>query len=322
MADDIVVSIFCLAYNHEEYIRDALEGFISQKTDFKYEVLINDDASTDKTADIIREYQNEYPDIIKPVFQTENQYSKHVNIYDTFIRPNVKGKYIAVCEGDDYWISPDKLQKQVDILERHPEYSACTHATMKYDYRTKSKVVFNPTDFDYVFDFFDIVSWKEKHFLTSSLMARKEYFNIPNEIRMGRVGDYPRAVYLATKGAIYYMKDVMSVYRYFTPGSWTSNNLTSNEKKISNLDDKMDFLVRLNIFTEKKYEDSIFRVMQEVQFEKTYWLEDYKKIMNDYREMVKCADKRKKVMIYANYYFPGLCKSKLGQKIITKRKGR
>jgi len=116
------VSICCLAYNHEPYIRDCLDGFMIQQTNFDFEVLIHDDASTDKTAEIIREYEKKYPDIIKPIYQTENQYSKRVGITRVFQFPRARGKYIAMCEGDDYWTDPLKLQKQVDFLESNPDY--------------------------------------------------------------------------------------------------------------------------------------------------------------------------------------------------------
>lgn len=119
---DIKVSICCLAYNHELYIRQCLGGFLMQKCNFKFEVLIHDDASIDKTASIIKEYQTEYPDIIIPIYQTENQYSKGVKPTFAFNLPRIKGKYIALCEGDDYWTDPLKLQRQVDFLEENSEY--------------------------------------------------------------------------------------------------------------------------------------------------------------------------------------------------------
>ena len=120
MDSDIKISIICNAFNHARYIRDTLDGFVMQKTDFKFEILIHDDASTDETADIIREYEAKYPDLIKPIYQKENQYSKDVWITDVFQLRRSKGKYIALCEGDDYWTDPDKLQKQYDALESHP----------------------------------------------------------------------------------------------------------------------------------------------------------------------------------------------------------
>ena len=113
MNNHIMVSVICNVFNHEAYIRDALEGFVSQKTNFPFEVLIHDDASTDKSADIIHEYEAKYPNLIKPIYQTQNQYSRGGGITRKFQIPRVKGKYIAMCEGDDYWTDENKLQKQV-----------------------------------------------------------------------------------------------------------------------------------------------------------------------------------------------------------------
>ena len=122
-----LVSICCLVYNHEPYLRDCFEGFIKQKTSFPIEILIHDDASTDRSADIIREYTAKYPDLFKPIYQTENQYSKGVKISFEYQYPRAQGKYIALCEGDDYWVDPNKLQMQVDWLESHPDYTMCFH---------------------------------------------------------------------------------------------------------------------------------------------------------------------------------------------------
>ena len=123
-----VVSICCLTYNHAPFIRKCLDGFLMQETSFPIEILIHDDASTDGTDKIIREYETKYPDIIFPVFEAENQYSKpghqHMDLYNY---TRAKGKYIAYCEGDDYWTDPLKLQKQVEFMETHPEYSVCWH---------------------------------------------------------------------------------------------------------------------------------------------------------------------------------------------------
>ena len=110
-----IVSICCITLHHEKYIRDAIEGFLMQKTSFPIEILIHDDASTDDTANIIREYEEKFPNIIKPIYQTENQYSKGISISATYQFPRALGKYIALCEGDDYWTDPLKLQKQVDF---------------------------------------------------------------------------------------------------------------------------------------------------------------------------------------------------------------
>lgn len=118
---DITVSIICASYNHENFIESAICGFLAQQTNFAFEVLIRDDASTDNTAQIIQRYSNKYPNIIKPIFESINKYPRVKTPY--ILRALAQGKYIAYCEGDDYWIDPLKLQKQVDYLENHPNVS-------------------------------------------------------------------------------------------------------------------------------------------------------------------------------------------------------
>ena len=123
-----LVAIKCLVFNHEPYLRECLDGFVMQQTDFPFVAIVHDDASTDHSADIIREYAERYPDIICPIYETENQYSKGTlgRVMDAAIDAT-GAKYIAMCEGDDYWTDSHKLQKQVDFLESHPDYSMCFH---------------------------------------------------------------------------------------------------------------------------------------------------------------------------------------------------
>ena len=112
----LMVSIRCAVYNHEPYIRKCLEGFVMQKTNFRFEAIVHDDASTDGSAAIIKEFAEKYPDIIKPILETENQYSKQDGSLGRIMDESCHGKYIAFCEGDDYWTDPLKLQKQIDFL--------------------------------------------------------------------------------------------------------------------------------------------------------------------------------------------------------------
>ena len=129
----IVVSVACITYNHAPYIRQCLEGFLMQKTNFPIEIIVHDDASTDGTDDIIREYALKYPELFKVILQEENQYSKGVDVLSLVFERSA-GKYIALCEGDDYWTDPLKLQKQVDFLERNPSYSMCfTNAIQHFE---------------------------------------------------------------------------------------------------------------------------------------------------------------------------------------------
>ena len=243
----ILLSVYCLTYNHEKYIRSALDGFVNQKTNFRYEVFVHDDASTDRTAEIILEYASKYPDIIKPIIQTENQYSKGIKIALTYIIPRISGKYVAICEGDDYWCDPFKLQRQVDFLEKNTGYSACVHNTFKIDETKKilkkGRISNRKQDCDLCFE--DIIKGASKEYHTSSIVMRKEYcFNRPHYFNIAKgYGDYPLGVYLTTNEKIRYLSDAMSVYRlYSTPTSWTSRNLTKGVAEIAHFENVCAFL--------------------------------------------------------------------------------
>ena len=122
-----LLSICCITYNHENFIRQALDGCLMQQTNFPIEIIIHDDASTDNTANIIREYQGKHPHLIKTILQRENQYSAMGFGFISNVFKEAQGKYIALCEGDDYWTDPLKLQKQVDFLEANPDFAICFH---------------------------------------------------------------------------------------------------------------------------------------------------------------------------------------------------
>lgn len=122
---DPLVTIKCLAYNHQLFIEQAMDGFLSQITNFAFEIIVHDDASTDGTSQIIRQYEQQFPDIVKPIYQTENQYSKHTHAISKIIHQNTRGRYIALCDGDDYWIDEKKLQKQMDCMLKHSDCGLC-----------------------------------------------------------------------------------------------------------------------------------------------------------------------------------------------------
>lgn len=138
MEEDILVSISILTFNHSSYIKECLDGILMQKTSFKFEILIHDDASTDGTEQIIKNYCKKYPDIIKPLYEKENQWVKGKRGSVVFNFPRAKGKYIALCEGDDYWTDPYKLQKQVDFLEKNEDFGSCFHQFIEFFQDSKS----------------------------------------------------------------------------------------------------------------------------------------------------------------------------------------
>lgn len=224
---ELKVSVFCLAYNHEKYIRHCLEGFVMQKTNFRYEVLINDDASTDKTAEIIREYQEKYPDIIKPIYQKENQYSKGIKIIRGILSPLAKGKYFAFCEGDDCWTDENKLQIQFDFMENNKKYSACSH---------KTKVEYYDGGFSISPNFkkskditFEQIAFFGRIETSSFFMKREVYQSVPNLFRAKSFGDHQLFLHSATCGKIRCINRVMSLYRKGIPGSWSDRTKTKEQ---------------------------------------------------------------------------------------------
>lgn len=228
--EEIMVTILTTAFNHEEFIAQAIEGVVSQKTNFRYQLVIHDDASTDKTAEIIRDYAKRYPDKIIAICQTENQYSKGTDIY-SFMIPHVHGKYVALCEGDDFWCDENKLQRQVDFLESHPEYSACVHNTWVEEYSTKERTLFLPHKIERDIPFSEICMHGGGGYQSSSLLTKNEnwFAYMPDWYFMGNgIEDYPYAIYLALQGPIHFFPEVMSVYRSFTPSSWSRQNLMSS----------------------------------------------------------------------------------------------
>lgn len=221
---EITVSVITTAYNHEKYIRQTIESIVSQETDFAFELLINDDCSQDATADIIKEFEDRYPDIVHPIYQKENQYSKGVNV-PAMLAERARGEYIAFCEGDDYWCDNTKLQRQVDKLRDCREYAACVHQTIELNCLTGAKRSMSLKDCDCVIGFEDVIQGGNKAFQMSSLLLRKELVLDPELwefLSISRVGDYPLSIYLAIHGGIYYIDRAMSVYRAFSSGdSWT-----------------------------------------------------------------------------------------------------
>ncbi|EKO3569132.1 glycosyltransferase [Vibrio metschnikovii] len=220
--DKPLVSICCTAYNHENYIEDSIKGFLIQETDFPFEILIHDDASTDNTANIIREYEKQYPNIIKPIYQIENQYSQGRRIMPIVVKQG-SGEFIALCEGDDYWISPLKLQQQYDYLIDNPNVDICFTAAFSEDAESKQrKRLCNYSDRIKTFSLSEVVRGGGGFMPTASLMIRSVIFdNLPDWYNNAPVGDYYLQVLSSIKGGAIYLPLISCVYRTNAIGSWT-----------------------------------------------------------------------------------------------------
>lgn len=215
----LMLTVCCIVYNHEPFIRQCLEGFVMQKTNFRFEVIVHDDASTDGTAAIIHEYEEKYPEIIKPIYETENLYSKQDGSIKRIMNEHTHGKYVAFCEGDDYWIDPYKLEKQVDFLENHSDYSyVWTNAKMQKGNRLNRPYNRYPIDCDVPME--DIIMRGGLWVPTVSIVIRKDILNSMPNIKF-HIGDYPMQMWAAYKGKVRYLSDVTCVYRLSSIGSWS-----------------------------------------------------------------------------------------------------
>lgn len=223
----VLVSISCVTYNHSSYIRECLDGFLMQKTNFVFEVLIHDDASTDGTSDIINEYKKKYPDIIKPIYQTENQYSKGISPTRMFNYPRAKGKYIALCEGDDYWTDLYKLQKQVDFLEANPDYGMCYTQAKVFIQNQKSFSAKNigkrTTSFE------DLLHHNCIPTLTTCVRKNildKYLEEVKPENQKWLMGDYPMWLWFSLYSKIFFLEEVMATYRELEESASHSSDIS------------------------------------------------------------------------------------------------
>lgn len=303
--EDIKVSVICVTYNHELYIRDTIEGFLKQKTNFKYEVLIHDDASTDGTADIIREYEAKYPEIIKPIYQTENQYSKGVQIINQIIAPHVKGRYVAFCEGDDFWTDENKLQIQVDFLDNEPEYVACAHAYKKIDMRDNSVKEIHSFPESSTITTNQVIEGDGNLFATCSVMYKSENFLFIAPFRENAsVGDYPLIIQMALSGKVYYIDKVMSCYRYMLPDSWSARNMINAEDRKKHIEKAQEFLEKADVYSEYKYHKSFQYIIDKKWFLYYYKSESLLFLKKNFREYYSRFTLKYKVYIHLKKYAP------------------
>lgn len=230
-----LVSVLCIAFNHAPYIRQCLDSFLKQKTNFVFEIVVHDDASTDGTTDIINEYAAKYPNVIIPICETTNIYSKigFGGLFEILIKLS-KGKYIALCEGDDYWTDPMKLQRQIDFLESHPEYSMCFHnAIVHHEGGNAPDSLFLLVDADREYTGPEIFeNWTVP---TASAILRRDVvdssiYKIACKDKRFIYGDIILFLSAAEYGKIHYMADTMSVYRRH-PEAFVSHNSLERDLK-------------------------------------------------------------------------------------------
>lgn len=304
--DECMVSVICSTYNQIKYIRQCLDSLVTQKTTFKYEVIVKDDASTDGQREIILEYANKYPDIIRPLLLEENHFQKGLGsvAFEKAFKM-AQGKYIAGCEGDDFWVDENKLQVQVDFMEDHPDYVLCGHAayyanedgTLQKDRFFRFDTVSRDISTEEI-----ISDWA---MATNSLLYRKESRTdiiIPFQGKCVS-GDYAKTVYLALKGKIYYFDKLMSAYRVNSIGSISRLYKDNKEKQL----EFAAMLDRINEYTKGQYEAVINNYKRRYLFYLYLRLADRKELLK-YKDQFKGKPLKTKIKYVACVYFTPLYK--------------
>jgi len=254
---DIAVSILCVTYNHKNFIAKALDGFLMQKTNFPYEIVVHDDASTDGTREILLQYQEKYPDKIRLILQEENQYSKGVEIFARFLLPEIRGKYAAICDGDDEWIYDGKLQEQYDFMENHPEVSMCQHNAIRRNFETdEESIEITGMEEGYVEEREVFLSTKG-HIPTASYFFRGKYvIDYPDFNLEAPVGDDPLRFHCAYNGQIYYMDKVWAVRNFMHEKTW-NYNMKSKSFRTLHTRRYLRYLYEFNQYSEGRFEQMI-----------------------------------------------------------------
>lgn len=308
---EIMVSVNCVTYNHKDYIRQALDSFLMQKTSFEFEILVHDDASTDGTGDILREYEKRFPGKVRPLIQTENQYSQGIdNISGAFNFPRARGKYIFMCDGDDYWISPDKMQKQVDYMEAHPECTLSIHsARIELVGKALTEGQMRPYCGNRVISPEEIVDKSSGYAMSSMAFPSRIVKDLPDYYVECPVGDTPIQLIAASEGYGYYFDEAMSVYRVGVAGSWTMEGKNGDyERKQQVYYQRMKKVYRMyDEATKGRLRSAIQSADKRTYYHTMVNTRQFKEILNpEYKKYYKELTPRTRFFIQMEYRTPGL----------------
>jgi len=259
-----VVSICVIAYNHEKYIAEAMDSFLMQETSLPFEIVIGEDCSSDNTRLIINQYINKYPNIIKFITSDNN-----VGMQKNFIRAknNCKGEYIAICEGDDYWIDVKKIQIQVNTMKNYMECDMSFHPVKQKEADRLTYILANHSKVNKVFSISSLIVNDGGFCPTSSLMFRGDFLrNIPENFFLNvPVVDYYLQILGSKRGGALYIKDSMSIYRIGHSSSWTHTMLDINKVAIWS-QKSLQAIQDLEIFLDKDYSHELSIAKAKVYF--------------------------------------------------------
>lgn len=301
------VTVICTVYNHVRYLRQCLDSLVAQETVFPYRIIVHDDASTDGSADIVAEYAERHPDKVIPVLQKDNLYSRGISRYP-YLMPLIEGRYVAVCEGDDYWCDPRKLQTQYRYREDHPECSLCTHLTYLLDEEMGSIVGVLPRSggMGQSYSTSDVIVGGGGLFGTNSMFYKAEYYGRrPDSFKRWGIGDWPLCIYLSTQGEVHCIGEALSVYRMNALGSWSARNKDADVRRRS--DERIVCgLDRADAYTGFEFHDAFVRAKESVVVQTAcdtgIWDDEAKMA---FRSQMRGAPLKGKVVVAASRLLPG-----------------
>lgn len=271
--NNIRVSVICTTYNQEDYIAQALESFLSQKCNFQYEILVHDDASTDCTTEIIQHYAELYPELIKPIIRSENQYSQGKPITSYVVNNYAQGEFLAYCEGDDYWTDPLKLQKQVDVLDNNQDFGVCTHQTIVKNLDKNKMYCLCSYGSSRELGLDDVIEYEHQYHHSSVLARRNLDVCIPEFLNECPF-DYTRRIYYGISTKVFYIDETMSVYRYGAKNSWT-NTQKGLSDSINHYDAFIRMLKKANVYSNFEYSHIFQYGIKIWEFEKKFVTGDF-----------------------------------------------
>lgn len=263
------LSVWCNTYNHCKYIEECLDNIINQKTNFLIEIIVFDDASTDGTQEIIRDYCKKYPCLIHGFLAKDNTYSRSIihQVMTEIQRCYLRGIYAAICEGDDYWCDSNKLQMQVDYMDNHPKCFLTMHNAQRINYRTQEKDLMKAYETSHTIEPEEIICQRSGIWPTASMVGKKEVLLCEPFFFECGIGDWPMQLYACSKGEVFYFDKVMSVYRYMHKGSWSERIINKCVSRIIHSIKMIDFLKKYDEYTDRKFHNALVSRINEFYYD-------------------------------------------------------